>query len=152
MKEFLESVINTGNYKLADMENRIKRLFATGDLTEEDMVYLLDLAAEKANDSKQIDVSEVLADLEARISRLESAGVVVWVSGMTVKKGQTVLYDIIKEGVLRYLRYDGGRASTSLAPGKITGWVVLSEAGGVVTHTVEKDGNGNIIIVPVENE
>ena len=150
MKEFLKSVINTGNYKLTDMENRIKRLFATGDLSEEDMVELLDYAAEHADDSKQIDIPAVLADLEDRISRLESAGVCVWVPGMVTKKGQTVLYDIIKEGILRYLRYDGGRASTSLAPGKITGWVVLSGAGGSVTHTVEKNENGNIILVPVE--
>lgn len=152
MKEFLESVINTGNYKLSDMENRIKRLFATGDLTEQDMVELLNLAAEKADDAKQIDISAILADLEARVSAIESKGIVVWTSGMSVKKGQTVLYDILKEGQLRYLRYDGGRASTSLSPGKIDGWVVLASAGGAVTHTVEKDENGKIILVPVEQD
>lgn len=151
MKEFLESVINTGNYRLSDMENRIKKLFATGDLTEQEMVELLNLAAEKADDTKQIDLTAILADLEARVSAIESKGIVVWTSGMSVKKGQTVLYDILKEGQLRYLRYDGGRASTSLSPGKIDGWVVLSAAGGVVTHRVEKDENGNVILVPVEN-
>lgn len=149
MKEFLESVINTGNYRLSDMENRIKKLFATGDLTEQDMVELLNLAAEKADDTKQIDISAILADLEARVSAIESKGIVVWTSGMSVKKGQTVLYDILKEGQLRYLRYDGGRASTSLSPGKIDGWVVLASAGGAITHTVEKDENGNIVLVPV---
>lgn len=150
MREFLESVINTGNYRLSDMENRIKKLFATGDLTEQDMVELLNLAAEKADDAKQIDISAILADLEARVSAIESKGIVVWTNGMSVKKGQTVLYDILKEGQLRYLRYDGGRASTSLSPGKIDGWVVLASAGGAVTHTVQKDENGNIILVPVE--
>lgn len=149
MREFLKSVINTGNYKLSDMENRIKRLFATGDLSEQDMVELLDLAAEKADDGKQIDVSAVLGDLEARVAALESKGVCVWVPGMTTMKGQTVLYDVIKEGRMRYCRYDGGRASTALSPGKINGWVVLSAAGGEVTHTVEKDESGNIILVPV---
>lgn len=149
MREFLESVINTGNYKLSDMENRIKRLFATGDLSEQDMVELLDLAAEKADDGKQIDVSAVLGDLEARVAALESKGICVWVPGMTTMKGQTVLYDIIKEGRMRYCRYDGGRASTALSPGKINGWVVLSAASGEVTHTVEKDESGNIILVPV---
>ena len=133
------------------MEERIEKMYALGKITADDMVYLLDLAAEKANDAKQIDVTAVLADLEARVAALESQGVVVWVQGMTTKKGQTVLYDILKEGVLRRLRYDGGRASTSLAPGKITGWVVLS-AEGEVTHTVEKDGNGNIILVPFSAE
>lgn len=150
MKAFLETVINTGNYRLSDMENRIKKLFVTGDLTEQDMVELLNLAAEKADDMKQIDISAILADLEARVSAIESKGIVVWTSGMSVKKGQTVLYDILKEGQLRYLRYDGGRASTSLSPGKIDGWVVLASADGAVTHTVEKDENGNIILVPVE--
>ena len=69
---------------------------------------------------------------------------------MSTKKGQTVLYDIIKEGHYRYCRYDGGRNATSLSPGKIDGWVILSGAGGKVTHTVEKDASGNIILVPVE--
>ena len=93
---------------------------------------------------------DILADLEQRVSRLESAGVVVWTSGHITAKGETVLYDILKEGKLRDLRYDGGRASTTLAPGKINGWVVLDSAGGAVTHTVEKDSGGNIILVPVE--
>ena len=75
---------------------------------------------------------------------------VVWKPGMSTAKGQTVLYDIIKEGQLRYCRYDGGRAATSLSPGKIDGWVILASAGGAVTHTVEKDEDGNIILVPVE--
>jgi len=150
MKEFLESIINTGNYVLEEMEERIERLYALGKITDADMAYLLNLAAEKASDIKQIDVPAVLADLENRVAALESQGICVWVPGMVTLKGQTVLYDILNEGKMRYLRYDGGRASTSLSPGKISGWVVLSAAGGSVTHTVEKDENGHIILVPVE--
>ena len=150
MKDFIESVINTGNYILSEMDERIDRMYILGKITDEEAVYLHNLAAEKANDTMQIDVSAVLADLEARISVLESAGVVVWVQGMSTAKGQTVLYDILKEGQLRYCRYDGGRSATSLSPGKIDGWVILASAGGAVTHTVEKDENGNIILVPVE--
>ena len=149
MKDFIESVINTGNYVLAEMDERIDKMYVMGKITDEEAVYLHNLAAEKADDSKQIDISAVLADLEARIAVLESAGVVVWVQGMSTAKGQTVLYDIIKEGQLRYCRYDGGRSATSLSPGKIDGWVILASAGGAVTHTVEKDENGNIILVPV---
>lgn len=152
MKDFIESIIQTGNYRLDEMEERIQKMYVLGKITESEMVYLLDLAAENADDSKQIDVAAVLADLEARISVLEAAGVVVWTSGHITKKGETVLYDIIKEGQLRYLRYDGGRASTSLSPGKIEGWVVLASAGGAVTHTVQKDESGNIILVPVNQE
>lgn len=149
MKEFIESVIRTGNYVLSEMEERIQKMYVLGKITEADMVELLNLAAEYADDTKQIDIAAILADLESRIARLEAAGVVVWTSGHVTKKGETVLYDVIKEGQLRYCRYDGGRASTSLAPGKIDGWVVLASAGGEVTHRIEKDADGKIILVPV---
>ena len=152
MKEFIESVIRTGNYVLSEMEERIQKMYVLGKITEADMVELLNLAAEYADDTKQIDVAAILADLESRIARLEAAGVVVWTSGHVTKKGETVLYDVIKEGQLRYCRYDGGRASTSLSPGKIDGWVVLASAGGAITHRIEKDGDGNIILVPVNEE
>ena len=152
MKEFIESVIRTGNYVLSEMEERIQKMYVLGKITEADMVELLNLAAENADDNKQIDVASILADLESRIARLEAAGVVVWTSGHVTKKGETVLYDVIKEGQLRYCRYDGGRASTSLSPGKIDGWVVLASAGGAITHRIEKDGDGNIILVPVNEE
>ena len=148
MKDFLESIISTGNYVLADMEERITKLYAMGKLTAEEMAYLLSLAAEQADDRLQIDVPAILADLEQRVSALESKGVVVWVAGMVTAKGQTVLYDVDKDGTLDYCRYDGGRASTSSSPGKITGWV-KTDASGNVTHTIEKDGDGNIILVPV---
>lgn len=151
MKEFLETVIKTGNYRLEDMEERIQKMYVLGKITETDMVELIEMAAEYADDSRQIDIPTILADLTQRIERLESAGVVVWTSGHVTARGETVLYDIIKEGQLRYCRYDGGRASTSLSPGKIEGWVVLASAGGAVTHTVQKDENGNIILVPVDN-
>lgn len=119
MKEFIESVINTGNYNLAEMEERIDKMYIMGKITDEEAVYLKNLADEKADDSKQIDISAVLADLEVRISVLESAGVVVWKQGMSTAKGQTVLYDILKEGQLRYCRYDGGRSATSLSPARL---------------------------------
>lgn len=151
MKEFLESIIRTGNYKLSDMEERIYKLFAMGKLEEADVPDLLAMAAEYAKDEKQIDVAAILADLEKRLEVLESAGIRVWVNGMTTAKGQTVLYAILKpdDTTLRYCRYDGGRASTALSPGKIDGWVVLASAGGEVTHRVEHDTDGKIILVPV---
>ena len=149
MKDFIESVIMTGNYRLEDMEERIDKMYVMGKITDEEAVYLKNLAAEKANDAMQIDVSAVLADLEIRIAILESAGVVVWVQGMTTQKGQTVLYDITGDGVLDRVRYDGGRASTSLSPGKISGWVVV-DGNGNPTHRIEKDDEGDIILIPIE--
>ena len=154
MKEFIESVIKTGSYVLSEMEERIQKMYVLGKITEADMVELLNLAAEYADDTKQIDITAILADLEKRIEVLESAGVVVWTQGHVTAKGETVLYAILKpdDMTLRYCRYDGGRASTSLSPGKIDGWVVLASAGGEVTHRIEKDADGKIILVPVNEE
>jgi hypothetical protein len=148
--EIYTNVISTGEYRLSDMEERIETIYAQGKITAEERANLLVLAADSARDSMQIDIAGKLAELEARIAVLESAGVVVWKPGMSTAKGQTVLYDILKEGTLRYCRYDGGRASTSLSPGKIDGWVILASAGGAVTHRVEKDADGKIVLVPVE--
>lgn len=152
MKDFIESIIATGNYVLSEMEERIQKMYVMGKLTEEDMTYLLNLAANSADDSLQINIVAKLAELESRIAVIESAGVVVWKSGMSTAKGQTVLYDILKDGVMRYCRYDGGRSATSLSPGKIDGWVILESAGGRVTHTVGKDADGKIILIPVVEE
>lgn len=148
--EIYKNVISTGDYVLSVMEERIETVYAQGKITAEERAELLRLADNSAKDTLQIDIAAKLADLEARIAVLESAGVVVWKSGMSTAKGQTVLYDILKEGQMRYCRYDGGRSATSLSPGKIDGWVILSSAGGAVTHRIEKDENGNIILVPVE--
>lgn len=147
--DIYKNVIATGEYRISDMEKRIETIFAQGKITAEERAELLTLANESAKDALQIDIVAKLAELESRISVLESAGIVVWKSGMSTAQGQTVLYDILKDVVMRYCRYDGGRAATSLSPGKIEGWVILASAGGEITHTVEKDENGTIILVPV---
>ena len=151
MKDFIKKIIEVGNYKLSDMEARIKKLFVTGDITEQDMAELLALAAERVDDSKNLDLVAMIADLEARVSALESKGIKVWVSGMVVAKGQTVLYDCDGDGVLDYVRYDGGRATTSLSPAKINGWV-KTDANGNATHTLSRDENGKIILTPIVTE
>ena len=149
MKDFIESVIKTGNFRLEDMETRIKHLYVRGDLSEAELGELLALAAEYAGDAQQVDILALVADLERRVEAIESKGVTVWTSdNPTTAKGQTRLFDIDKDGVLDYVRYDGGRASTALSPGKINGWV-KTDAAGNVTHTIERDGSGNIILVPV---
>lgn len=152
MYETLKSLILQGGYILQRMEQTIERHYVRGNLTEEQKAELLSLAANNADEAKEIDIVAVLADIEYRLSVLESAGIVVWKSGMSTAQGQTVLYDILKDGILRYCRYDGGRSATALSPGKIEGWVILSGAGGAVTHRVERDAEGNIILVPVEEE
>ena len=52
---------------------------------------------------------------------------------------------------LRYY-FKQDKVKQTLSPGKIEGWVILETAGGAVTHTVGKDENGNIILIPVNGE
>ena len=152
MREIFEGVIRSGNYRLEALEQRIKTLFARGDLSEQDMDELLSMAALHARDEAQIDVAAAIADLTRRGEALESKGVTVWTpTAKLTAKGQTRLYDVDGDGVLDYCRYDGGRASTSLSPGKIDGWV-KTDADGNVTHRITKDEAGKIVLVPVEEE
>lgn len=148
--QIYETVINGGSFILSDMEEKIEASYIEGKITLEEKIALGSLAAEKADDSKQIDIPAMLADLEQRVSALESKGVVVWVSGMIVARGQTVLYDVDTDGTLDYCRYDGGRTSTSSRPGNIEGWV-KTDASGNVTHTISKV-DGVIVLTPVEAE
>ena len=147
--ELYKNVISTGNYVVSDMEQRIETVYAAGKITAEERLELLALAAENAKDAVQIDVAAKIAELESRIAVLEAKGVVVWTQGHVTAKGETVLYDVDKNGTLEYCRYDGGRASTALSPGKINGWVILDAEGGQIIATIEKDDSGQIIIVPV---
>lgn len=149
MYNFLKDIIAQGLYRLEEMEDRILKIYARGKLTAEEMNELLDLAANNANDSLQFDIAAAIADLEQRVAAIEAKGIITWTSGTVTKKGQTVLFDIDGDGILDYCRYDGGRASTSLRPGKIDGWV-KTDANGNATHTITKDENGNIILVPIE--
>ena len=148
MYSFIKSIIETGNFKLSDMETRIKRLYVTGDLTEEQVPELLALAAENASDAANANLYDMVIDLMRRVDAIESKGITVWNSQNNITaKGQTRLYDIDKDGTLDYVRYDGGRSSTSLSPGKIEGWV-KTDASGNVTHTISRDANGNIFLTP----
>ena len=52
---------------------------------------------------------------------------------------------------MQYCRYDGGRASTSLRPCKIDGWVILDSIGGRITHKTVKTDDG-VVIIPVEEQ
>ena len=150
--DIYKNAIALGRYNAADMEAKIESMYASDRITAEERVELLQMCDDHAQDKYQIDVVAKLSELEERIARIESAGVVVWTSGHTTNKGETVMYDILKNGVMRYCRYDGGRAYTALSPGKIDGWVILASIGGEVTHRVEKDESGNIILVPVDGE
>lgn len=147
--EIYKNVINGGDFLLSSMEEKIETVYAQDKITAEERTELLTLASNMARPEKQIDIVAKLAELEARIAVIEGSGIVVWTYGMSVAKGQTVLYDVINEGQLRYCRYDGGRSATSLAPGKIDGWVVLAGANGAITHRIVRV-DGENTLVPVE--
>lgn len=135
MKEFIKSVIETGTYVLAEMEERIQKMYVLGKLTEEDMTELLALAADHASDAQQIDVVAKLKDLEDRIYALEhpvEPDYAVWVPGYVTKKGEVVKFDYDNDEVLDLLRYDGGRDETALRPGKIDGWHVVDAQGNIL--------------------
>lgn len=144
--EIYKNVINNGDFVLSSMEEKIETVYAQDKITAEERTELLSLASNMANPEKQIDIIAKLAELEARIAVVEGSGVVVWKSGMSVAKGQTVLYDVLNEGQMRYCRYDGGRAATALSPGKIDGWVVLASANGEVTHKIVRVDGVNTLV------
>lgn len=150
--DLYKDVISTGNYVVSEMEERIETVYAAGKITSEERAQLLTMAYDNARDTVQIDIFAKVAELESRIAVLESKGIVVWKSGHVTAQGETVLYDADKDGDYEYCRYDGGRASTTLSPGKIDGWVVLDSEGGQVIATLQRDGEGKVIIVPVTAE
>ena len=81
MYEVMKNAITHGGYKLLEVQQRIKRLYALGDITEEQMVELLQLAAEGASADAErpsavemiMSLAEMVAALEDRLEALEGA-------------------------------------------------------------------------------
>lgn len=67
-----QTIINTGGYDLADITERIKTMYAMGELTEDEMKQLLDSAAANANQDAMLpDMSERVGALETRMAAVE---------------------------------------------------------------------------------
>lgn len=141
MKEFIEQVIAKGDYKLDELETKIKKLYILGDLTESEMYELLALAANSVDNSAQVDMFAMIVDLQHRVEALETADFPVWKSGYVTKKKEIVKIDLDGDGTLDYAMYDGGRSETSLSVGKINGWFKVTSAG-VKTHTITRNSDG----------
>lgn len=131
-KAYLTNYIRTGNYNLDELAYKLDKMYIEDKLTEEDRDELLVLAANYAKDAEQVDIFNKLVDIEHRLYALETSDLVVWTSGYSTKKGETVKYDYDGDGTLDLLRYDGGRDSTALSPGKIDGWHVVDSAGNIL--------------------
>ena len=72
MFETVQTIINVGGYDLTDLTQRIKTLYAMGELTEDEMKQLLDSAAANANQDAMLpDMSERVGALETRIAAVE---------------------------------------------------------------------------------
>lgn len=72
MFETFQTIINAGGYDLADLTERIKTLYAMGELSEDEMTQLLDSAAANANQDAMLpDMSERVGALETRIAAVE---------------------------------------------------------------------------------
>lgn len=141
MKEFIEQVIAKGDYKLDELELKIKKLYVLGDLTESEMDELLALAADSVDNSAQVDMFAMIVDLQHRVEALETADFPVWKAGYVTKKGEIVKVDLDGDGTLDYAMYYGGRSETSLSVGKIDGWYKVTSAG-VKTHTITRNSDG----------
>lgn len=72
MFETIQTIINGGDYDLTDLSQRIKTLYALGELSEEEMTQLLDSAAANANQDDMLpDMSERVGALETRMAAVE---------------------------------------------------------------------------------
>lgn len=72
MFETFQTIINAGGYDLADLTERIKTLYALGELSDDEMTQLLDSAAANANQDAMLpDISERVGALETRIAAVE---------------------------------------------------------------------------------
>lgn len=71
MFTLLKNTINSGNYKFLDMQERIARLYAMGNLTQSEMSELLELAAKKANpETERPELLQLILSLFAKVEAL----------------------------------------------------------------------------------
>ena len=152
-KAYVTAAIGRRDYQLQDMEDRVNRLWIDGKLTNEDREELLQLAADNARESLQVDVYEKLADLERRVYELEHPTDIypIWTAGYQTQQHEIVRYDVTGDGELDLCQYNGGRSYTALSIGKIEGWNLLDREL-TPTHTITRDADGGYVLTPVEVE
>ena len=72
MYEILKSVISAGDYKLADIQHKVKKLFVTGDLTEEQADELLVMASQGVSaDAERPETLQMIQTLAEEIETLK---------------------------------------------------------------------------------
>ena len=148
-EQHLRTVIRTGDYELTDLENRIDAIWVEGRITGEVRSDLKVLAAENVRNNYS-DCMEAIKALETRVLNLENEKYAIWTTGYVTKQHEIVRFDVTGDGELDLVRYDGGRASTSLSIGKIEGWHLLNAQLENIA-TITRDGSA-YIITPLESE
>lgn len=72
MYKIIKDVISVGGFKLSEMQHKIKKLYAMGDITEEQVDVLLSLASNGVStDAERPEMLTILASLSERITALE---------------------------------------------------------------------------------
>lgn len=72
MYKVLKSVISAGGFKLAEMQHKVKKLYALGDLSEEQMDELLAMTVNGISpDRERPEIMEMLHNLASRVEALE---------------------------------------------------------------------------------
>lgn len=143
----IRTVIQTGDYDLAALEDRIDTAWVEGRIDANIRAELKVLAAEHARET-MADFTEAIKALEARVLKLEDEQYAIWTAGYVTKQHEIVRYDVTGDGTLDLCRYDGGRASTSLSIGKIEGWHLLNR-DLQNTHNITRDADGGYILTPI---
>ena len=148
--EAIRTVIQTGDYDLTALEDRIDTLWVEGKLDADTRAELKVLAAEHSRETIA-DLTAAIQSLEARVLKLEDEQYAEWVPGYTTTKGEIVRCDVTGDGTLDLCQYDGGRATTSIGVGRINGWFLLDRSL-TRTHTITRDADGGYVLTPIEGE
>ena len=73
MTELIKSVISSGGYKLTEIRQKIKKLYLTGDISEEEADFLLAMAAKGVSaDAERPPMTEIIHTLAEEIATLKS--------------------------------------------------------------------------------
>lgn len=148
MKSSVQTIINSGLYNAERLVSKINSMWLRDDLTDAECAELIAAAYDNARDINQIDVMQKLTELQDNLFDLTNRVYVlehkddpepepvpeypIYEPGMITAKGSIVRFDYDNDGDYDLLLYDGGRASTSLSPGKIAGWYVVDAEGNVL--------------------
>ena len=152
-KTYLEGVIARRDYELPTMEDKINRLWLDGKIDEADRDALMQLAAQNARESLQINIVDKFAEIERRLYNLEFPTDIypIYEQGQVSERGVVYRADVTGDGEYDLVRYDGGRQSTSLSIGKIEGWHMLDREL-TPTHSITRDASGGYVLTPIESE